>query len=321
MKMTALNLLAGAILAACVTSACAQVDSGAAGAGAQASRPAAAAQTPALSQQGSALECRDQASTCRNTVGMEFVPVAAGSYQMGSDASVDGVQPDEMPRHTVAISRPFLIGRHEVTQGQWEAVMGQNPYVLDRSNPYYNLPGMARRITRPNHPATVSWEDAQGFIKKLNEREGHDRYRLPTEAEWEYAARAGTTTAFSFGDDAAQLGRYAWHGGNFATGATHPVGEKPANAWGLHDVHGNAWEWVQDWYAPDYYATSPQVDPRGPSSGAQKVVRGGSWHSTGNGWRSAFRRAYDVDYRGISIGFRVVMDVAASDAADRAAAQ
>ena len=98
----------------------------------------------------------------------------------------------------------------------------------------------------PDHPATISWNGSQDFIRRLNQKEGHQRYRLPTEAEWEYAARTGTTTVYSFGDNASQLGRYAWFGESFATGGTHPVGQKPANPRGLHDVHGNVWEWVQD---------------------------------------------------------------------------
>jgi formylglycine-generating enzyme required for sulfatase activity len=169
--------------------------------------------------------------------------------------------------------------------------------------------GHGGRLRKPTNPATVSWNDAQEFIKRLNQKEGHTRYRLPTEAEWEYAARAGTTTAYSFGEDAKQLGRYAWYGEDFASGSTHPVGQKEPNGWGLYDVHGNVWEWVQDWYDERYYASSPSVDPTGPPSGSGHVVRGGSWHQTATSWRSAFRRQYDPDYRGISIGFRLVLSV------------
>jgi len=168
---------------------------------------------------------------------------------------------------------------------------------------------MAGRLRKPTHPATVSWNDAQEFIKRLNQKEGHNRYRLPTEAEWEYAARAGTTTAYSFGEEAKQLGRYAWYGEDFGSGSTHPVGQKEPNPWGLYDVHGNVWEWVQDWYDARYYASSPSVDPTGPQSGSSRVVRGGSWHQTATSWRSAFRREYDPDYRGISIGLRLVLSV------------
>jgi formylglycine-generating enzyme required for sulfatase activity len=158
---------------------------------------------------------------------------------------------------------------------------GQQPvYALLRSNPYYDLPGMANRLRKPTNPATASWNDAQEFIRRLNQKEGHARYRLPSEAEWEYAARAGTITAYSFGNDKNLLGRYAWFGEDFATGSTHPVGQKLPNPWGLYDIHGNVWEWVQDWYGERFYANSPSIDPARPSSGAGRVVRGGSWHQT-----------------------------------------
>jgi len=241
-----------------------------------------------------------------NSIGMEFRLIPAGSFLMGSPDGDREARDFEKPQHPVTISRPFHLSRHEVTQAQWEAVMGSNPYTLDRSNPFYGLPGMAERITRPDHPATVSWIDAQRFIARLNEREGGSRYRLPTEAEWEYAARAGTNTVYSFGNDAADLGRHAWYGEDFATGGTHPVGGKAPNPWGLFDIHGNAWEWVQDWYDPAYYAHSPATDPQGPRQGTERVVRGGSWHTTATSWRTAFRRSYAPDYRGISIGFRLL---------------
>ncbi|WP_372399924.1 formylglycine-generating enzyme family protein [Azospirillum sp. HJ39] len=241
-----------------------------------------------------------------NSVGMAFVPIPAGRFLMGSPDSDREARAFEKPQHEVTISKPFHFGRFEVTQSQWEAVLGENPYDRDRSNPYYTLPGMRERITRPDHPATVSWNDAQEFIAALNRREGGDRYRLPTEAEWEYAARAGTQSRYSFGDDDADLGRHAWFGEDFNTGGTHPVGRKEPNPWGLFDIHGNAWEWVQDWYDPNAYASSPSIDPQGPESGRHRVVRGGSWHATATSWRSAFRRDYDPDYRGISIGFRLL---------------
>jgi formylglycine-generating enzyme required for sulfatase activity len=248
------------------------------------------------------------ASAQTNSLGMEFVPVPAGRFRMGAVDSDREATDAERPAHEVTISEAFDIGRFEVTQAQWEEVMGSNPYTLDRSNPYYNLPGMAERITRPEHPATVSWEDAQTFLERLSAREDEAQYRLPTEAEWEYAARGGTKTTYSFGDGASQLDRYAWTGEGFQSGGTHPVGLKEPNRLGLHDVHGNAWEWVQDYYADDYYASSPATDPAGPASGTDRVVRGGSWHTTGDGWRSSARRDYAPNYRGISIGFRLVRD-------------
>ncbi|HHW77452.1 MAG TPA: formylglycine-generating enzyme family protein [Xanthomonadaceae bacterium] len=250
---------------------------------------------------------RPNAKTVTNSIGMAFVAIHAGTFMMGSADSDPEAYDVEKPQHRVTISKPFYIGQHEVTQAQWEAVMGSNPYTLSRSNPFYGLPGMAARITRPDHPATVSWEDAQEFIQRLNTKENTHRYRLPTEAEWEYAARAGTTTAYSFGDNRNDLSQYAWHGEGFTAGGTHPVGQKRPNPWGLYDVHGNVWEWVQDWYAPQYQSNAPVTDPTGPPQGAQRVVRGGSWHVTADSWRSAFRKGYDPDYRGISIGFRMAM--------------
>jgi formylglycine-generating enzyme required for sulfatase activity/ketosteroid isomerase-like protein len=241
-------------------------------------------------------------------IGISFVRIPAGSFMMGSGDDDRDAGAAEKPRHRVTITRPFYLARHEVTLTQWEAVMGNSPFNSRRSNPYYDLPGMAERLRKPSNPATVSWNDAQAFIQRLNEREGHRRYRLPTEAEWEYAARAGTTTTYSFGDDVQQLGRYAWYGEDFASGATHPVGQKLPNAWGLYDVHGNVWEWVQDRYSDAYYANSPASDPPGPASGTSRTVRGGSWHVTSGSWRSAFRKPYDPDYRGISIGFRLLLE-------------
>lgn len=238
-------------------------------------------------------------------IGMDFVPIPAGTFLMGSRADDPDAFDVERPQRRVTISRAFSIGTHEVTQAQWEAVMGSRAYDEARSNPYYDLPGMAERLTGPTHPVTVSWNDAQEFIRRLNERRSDGTYRLPTEAEWEYAARAGTQTAYSYGDDSRDLGEHAWFGEDFASGSHHPVGEKTPNAWGLYDVHGNVWEWVADRYGP-YGSSAPAVDPSGPSAGTQRVVRGGSWHETSTSWRSAFRKPYDPDYRGISIGFRVV---------------
>ncbi|MDO4249336.1 MAG: formylglycine-generating enzyme family protein [Neisseria sp.] len=239
-----------------------------------------------------------------NSIGMTFSAIAAGSFLMGSADDDPAAFAVEKPQRRVNISKPFYIGQYEVTQADWEKVMGENPYARDRSNPYYNLPGMAARITRPNHPATVSWQDTQEFIAKLNQLEKTTRYRLPTEAEWEYAARAGTQTAYSFGDHEADLGKHAWFGEDFASGGTHPVGQKLPNAWGLYDVHGNVWEWVQD----DFSAYTAAGTQGAASNRRDKTVRGGSWHSTATSWRVAFRKPYPPDYRGISIGFRLVME-------------
>ncbi len=161
--------------------------------------------------------------TVRNRLGMEMVLIPAGEFQMGSNTG----DSDEQPVHTVRISRPFYLGTYEVTQGQWQAVMGRNPSWF---------------TGEPTRPVErVSWDNIQIFLQQLNAREGGAGYRLPTEAEWEYAARAGTSTAYSFGDDEQKLGEYAWYRAN-ASNTTRPVGLKTPNAWGLHDMHGNVWE-------------------------------------------------------------------------------
>jgi formylglycine-generating enzyme required for sulfatase activity len=196
---------------------------------------------------------------------------------------------DEEPVHTVRLTKPFYLGKYEVTQPQWQAVMGYNPN-YDRGDP--NLP-----VT------VVSWEDVQEFIRRLNARErGTAFYRLPTEAEWEYAARAGSTTAFSFGNSAVDLGRYAWCGRN-SDDNTHPVGQLRPNAWGLYDMHGNVLEWVQDWYGE--YTPKPVPDPPGPSSGLHRVVRGGSWYNDARFCRSASRGYATPGYVGY-VGFRLL---------------
>ena len=203
--------------------------------------------------------------TLRNSIGMEFVLIPAGTFQMGSND-------DDKPVHTVRLTQPFYLGKYEVTQGQWQAVMGNNP---------------SRFTGDPNRPVeNVSWDNVQEFIRRLNAREAGATYRLPTEAEWEYAARAGTTTRWSFGDDASQLGRYAWYDRN-AGGQTHPVGQLQPNPWGLYDMHGNVWEWVQDWYGS--YSSGTAVDPAGPSSGSYRVNRGGSLAYGARFCRSAYR--------------------------------
>ena len=244
----------------------------------------------------------------RNHLQMPFVLIPAGTFAMGAPANAD-VPDNEKPQHQVTIPKPFYIAKYEITQSEWETVMGKNPYELPRSNPFYLLPGMKDRITHPNHPATISWDDAKEFIRRLNQLENTTKYRLPTEAEWEYAVRAGAESACFFGEDERQLADYAWFGEDFKTGGSHPIGLKKPNPWGLYDVYGNVWEWVQDFYSEDYYRHSVATDPKGPDSGDQHVVRGGSWHVTSDAWRSTNRKGYDSDYRGISIGIRLVRDI------------
>ena len=221
--------------------------------------------------------------TFTNSIGMEFVLISPGTFKMGSATG----DPDERPVHDVTISKQFYMGKYEVTQSQWQAVMGTNPSLF---------PGEKRPVDQ------VSWDDAQAFVRKLNTMEGAQLYRLPTEAEWEYAARAGSPTIYSFGNDPKQLGEYAWYRGN-AEHRTHPVGQKKPNAWGLHDMLGNVWEWVQDWEGK--YPSGPVTDPKGPESGTYRMRRGCGWNNEANVCRVANRYSV-VGYRDDFLGFRVV---------------
>ena len=219
-----------------------------------------------------------------NSIGMRFVPIPAGTFTMG-DA-------DNGPTHKVTLTKPFELGQHEVTQEQYEQVMGKTPSMFKgRQNP----------VDR------VSWDDAVEFCRKLSELPGEksagSAYRLPTEAEWEYACRAGTKTEYSFGDSDSELGDYAWCNKN-SGGTPHPVGQKKPNAWGLYDMHGNVWEWCQDWYGK--YPSGSTTDPTGAASGSDRVSRGGSWGSTARLARSAFRRGLSPDVRLYRMGFRVL---------------
>ena len=214
--------------------------------------------------------------------------IEAGTFEMGSPAGEAGRNGDET-LHRVTISQAFYIGKYEVTQGEWEAVMGDNPSSFDDCG-------------RTCPVEEVSWEDVQGFIEELNLREGVRRYRLPTEAEWEYAARAGTQTAYSFGNAANRLGLYGWYNDNSGD-RTQPVGGKRPNAWGLYDMHGNVWEWVGDRYGE--YPSGRVTDPRGPSSGAYRVDRGGGWDGSARDCRAADRNWLAPGDRIYGLGFRL----------------
>jgi formylglycine-generating enzyme required for sulfatase activity len=225
-----------------------------------------------------------------NSLGMTLVLIRPGEFRMGSEAKE--AFDDEKPVHTVRLTRAFYLGQYEVTQAQWQAVMGNNPS---------QFKGDANRPVEQ-----VSWNDAQEFLRRLNAREGTTTYRLPSEAEWEYAARAGSTTAYGYGDDPRQLRDYAWYAEN-AGDTTHPVGQLKPNAWGLYDMHGNVWEWVQDWSG--LYTAAAVVDPVGPAAGALRALRGGSWYLPALFVRAAGR---DADQPGLAFagfGFRAASSV------------
>jgi len=190
----------------------------------------------------------------QSAVSMEFVKIVPGEFMMGCSVGDIDCNDDERPIHRVQITKPFEIGKYEVTQAQWQAVMASNPST----------------IKGDDHPVeTISKNEAHDFLNKLNERNDGYHYRLPTEAEWEYAARAGTTEPY-----AGRLDEIAWYAGN-SEDETHPVGKKKPNAWGLYDMQGNVRELVEDWYARDYYSRSLVADPTGPAPGEQRGFPGG----------------------------------------------
>jgi len=225
-----------------------------------------------------------------NSIGMEFVSIPAGSFKMGGDKISEQAEDHENPRHMVKISRAFFMGKYAVTQIQWSTIMKANPseFMTD-----------LRPVER------VSWNDVEAFIQKLNTKEETNTYRLPTEAEWEYAARAGSESAYTFGSDGNMLSQYAWYGKN-SEGQTHPVGRLKPNTWGLYDMHGNVHEWCQDWFDRTYYAQSPSVDPLGPATGLARALRGGDWGSQDWYCRCASRSLSSPDRRSNRLGFRLV---------------
>ncbi|WP_197454779.1 SUMF1/EgtB/PvdO family nonheme iron enzyme [Stieleria varia] len=236
------------------------------------------------------------AKSITNSIGMRLNLIPAGTFLMGSPATEQDRQDDET-QHRVTLTKDFYLGTTEVTQGQWESVMGTTPWKGQR----YVKEGS-------NVAATyVSWEDAVEFCKKLSAKEGKT-YRLPTEAEWEYACRGGTTTAYGFGDDPTGLSEYGWFDGNawdVEQKFAHEVGLKRANAFGLYDMHGNVWEWCSDWKA-DYPAGSV-TDPQGPSTGSLRGFRGGSWYDVAGYCRSADRNFISPGFRSYDLGFRVAV--------------
>ena len=224
-----------------------------------------------------------------NSIGMKFVVIPPGEFMMGSGIGGD----DEKPVHKVTLTQPFYLGVYEVTQDEYERVMGSNP---------------SKFKGRRNPVEQVSWDDAVEFCRKLSslpeEKSAGRVYRLPTEAEWEHPCRAGTDTKYSFGGDSNQLGASAWFDGN-AGSMPHPVGQKLGKPWGLYDMHGNVWEWCSDWSGD--YPSRAVTDPRGPRSGSYRVHRGGSWGGLAGDCRSAFRHYYTPGNRNRYLGFRVVL--------------
>lgn len=308
-----------------------------------------------------------QAPKTADTLGLSFVRLPAGEFLMGSDESVDALAraypglersrfeglSDEAPVHRVRITRAFEMARHEVTVGQFRAFLQRSGHVPESiadgtggygHNPAYDPATSARgdafegRLPRyswqnpgfeqgDDHPVVnVTWNDAVALARWLSREEGRN-YRLPTEAEWEYACRAGGRGRYQHGDDPAGLPRVgntfdeqaaahwpAWREravpGRDGHAFTAPVGSYAPNAFGVHDLHGNVWEWVSDWYGEDYYARPPTDDPQGPAEGNVKVRRGGSWHTWPLYTRCAFRNWNTVQTRYPLVGIRLVRDIA-----------
>jgi formylglycine-generating enzyme required for sulfatase activity len=228
--------------------------------------------------------------TTTNSIRMEFVLIPAGKFRMGGDKKLEQAEDHETPRHFVTFSNAFFMGKYEVTQAQWSAIMDNNPSAFKDD---------IRPVER------VSWNDVQAFILKLNTREETNKYRLPTEAEWEYAARAGSESSYTFGAATNILSQYAWYRNN-SGGETHPVGQLNPNAWGLYDMHGNVHEWCQDWFDRKYYSQSPSNAPLGPSTGLAKALRGGDWGSEDWYCRCASRSLSSPDRRSDRLGFRLI---------------
>ena len=235
----------------------------------------------------------------RPTPGTRFVWLPAGQFMLGSPDNEQDRNSDEGPQTLVSLTHGFWMGRYEVTQGEYQSVMGSNPSAItgDTNRPVEN----------------VSWHDATNYCGRLTQQERAAgrlsaawEYRLPTEAQWEYAARAGTTNRFSFGNDPGytKLGNYAWYDANHE-GTTHAVGGKLPNQWGLYDTYGNVWELCLDWYGT--YAGGTAIDPQGPPTGSERVGRGGGYYSSPRLCRSSFRFRNDPVYLFSGQGFRMAL--------------
>jgi formylglycine-generating enzyme required for sulfatase activity len=223
-----------------------------------------------------------------NSVGMKLRLIPVGSFMMGSPASDQEAGDSEFPQHRVTISKSFYMGVTEVTQGQWVAVMGNNHSEFKYGDDY--------------PVETVNWNKARDFCIELSQLTG-ESYRLPTEAEWEYACRAGTSTRYYWGDSDSEAGEYAW----YYAQRTHPVGQLRGNSWGLYDMSGNVSEFCRDVFQE--YSSSAQRDPEGPWYGSHRIVRGGGWGSEAKYIRSASRAMRTPISAGRNTGFRVVREV------------
>ncbi|MEZ5336463.1 MAG: formylglycine-generating enzyme family protein [Methanolobus sp.] len=256
-----------------------------------------------------------------NSMGIQFIRIPAGEFMMGPNR-----HDSDIPPHKVKISKQFYLGKYPVTQKEWLSLMDSNP---------------SRFIGDNNPVENVTWHEVQEFISKLNTKEGTEKYRLPSESEWEYACRAGTTTQFSFGGDPSKLGEYAWYNGYntyeestanleevYEKCSTHPVGMKKPNPWGLYDMHGNVWEWLQDTWHANYINSprdgsawekkmedEPEQKNETPSDDQEvdrsffRAIRGGGWSRFSRCWSSSNRGLSSPTHRSNGIGFRLAMDV------------
>jgi len=248
--------------------------------------------------------------------GMELLPISAGSFDMGCTAAqkADGnCDSDESPVHSVTLTRAFWLGKTEVTQGRWQALMGKNPSEFKSCGAdcpvekvkWYEAVAFANAVSKAEGLPECYAKTKSRKKFNINSASGSvydcEGYRLPTEAEWEYAARAGTDLLYSGSNTVDDV---AWYDDN-SNRTTHPVATKQPNAWGLYDMSGNVWEWTWDWYDSGYYSSSPSADPEGSSSGSSRVGRGGSYNGLARFSRVAYRHRDDPGGRGGNLGFRL----------------
>jgi formylglycine-generating enzyme required for sulfatase activity len=258
------------------------------------------------------------AEAVTNSIGMKLVLIPAGEFLMGSPDTEDGRENDEH-QHRVRITKPFYMGVYEVTQREYERVMGGNHSAFSRNS---LLKAEVQQFDTDQFPVeSISWTDAIAFLQKLSElpeeKTAGRHYRLPTEAEWEYACRAGTQSVFHFGNQSNGSDANVPSGHPYGTsvagpelGRTTTVGSYKPNGFGVHDMHGNVFEWCQDWYGKDYYRVSPVGDPQGPSRGSQHVIRGGAWESDPVSSRSASRYHFPEKTRDFLQRARPARDIA-----------